>query len=133
MTQLILLVDDDALALGVRRLVLEAACYEVLTASSASQALESVSLQRFDLVITDNAVTSSGQGLAAEIRRLRPTSGHNTFWWVHSTVQVPASRLFSPQIGWTGKDAGEGFVCDSGFHPGVIRPPLGASFAPAPS
>jgi CheY-like chemotaxis protein len=73
MTQLILLVDDDALAIGVRRLVLEAARYEVLTASSASQALESVSLQRFDLVITDDAVTSSGHRLAADIRRLRPT------------------------------------------------------------
>jgi len=72
MTQLILLVDDDALALGVRRLVLEAARYEVLTASSASQALDYVSAQRFDLVITDNTVTKSGQGLAAELRRLIP-------------------------------------------------------------
>jgi CheY-like chemotaxis protein len=72
MTQLILLVDDNALALGVRRLVLEAARYEVLTASSASQALDFVSAQRFDLVITDNTVTKSGQGLAAELRRLIP-------------------------------------------------------------
>jgi CheY-like chemotaxis protein len=71
MSPLILLVDDDALALGVRRLVLEAARYEVLTASNASQALEFVSAQRFDLVITDTTVTRSGQGLAAELRRLR--------------------------------------------------------------
>jgi CheY-like chemotaxis protein len=72
MTQLILLVDDDALALGVRRLVLEAASYEVLTASSACQALDFVSAQRFDLVITDNTVTRSGQGLADELRCLIP-------------------------------------------------------------
>jgi len=73
MAHLILLVDDDELALRVRRLVLEAASYEVLTASSASQALNLVSAQRFDLVITDRAVTGSGQGLAAELRRLIPS------------------------------------------------------------
>jgi len=72
MSPLILLVDDDALALGVRRLVLEAARYEVLTASNASKALGLVSVQRFDLVITDNTVTKSGQALASELRRLRP-------------------------------------------------------------
>jgi CheY-like chemotaxis protein len=72
MTQLILLVDDDKLALGVRRLVLEAACYEVLTASSASQALNFVSAQRFDLVITDPTVAGDCRNLAVELRRLSP-------------------------------------------------------------
>jgi len=122
MSPLILLVDDDALALGVRRLVLEAARYEVLTASNASKALGLVSVQRFDLVITDNTVTKSGQDLGIRTQTAAAqASGHNTFWWFDSKARVPAARLFSAQTGWTGRNAGEGFVCDSLFDPGLIQ------------
>jgi DNA-binding response OmpR family regulator len=70
----ILCVDDDEMALSVRRMVLETAGYVVLTASNASQGLELFRNDHFDLVITDHlSLEASGSELARELRRMDPT------------------------------------------------------------
>jgi CheY-like chemotaxis protein len=69
----ILCVDDEKPALFVRSAVLKSAGYEVLTASSAGEALQVFSENKVDLVITDHLLAgATGTALAKEIRDLRP-------------------------------------------------------------
>ena len=65
----ILCVDDEENPLTLRKLVLENAGYDVVTASSAVQALGVVSSRRIDLVLSDYLMPgSSGGELARQIK-----------------------------------------------------------------
>jgi CheY-like chemotaxis protein len=70
----ILCVDDDEMALLVRKMVLESAGYIVFTAVSSSQGLEIFKQHHADLVITDHYLDVGTTGdLAGELRKLSPT------------------------------------------------------------
>lgn len=69
----ILCVDDEPNSLVLRKLVLEKAGYQVLTASSAAQALEILSSQIVDLVLSDQLMPGvTGTELAREIKSRSP-------------------------------------------------------------
>lgn len=65
----ILCVDDEENPLMLRKLVLEKAGYDVVTASSTEQALGVVSTRRIDLVLSDYLMPgSTGADLARQIK-----------------------------------------------------------------
>lgn len=69
----ILCVDDEAIPLTLRKSVLEKFGYAVITASSATQALEMLDSQSVDLVLTDLLMPGcSGTELAREIKQRKP-------------------------------------------------------------
>lgn len=69
----ILCVDDDHIALTVRRLLLSLAGYTVLTAASVEAALGLFRCNHVDLVITDHLLPDgTGAELTFQIKRLRP-------------------------------------------------------------
>jgi CheY-like chemotaxis protein len=69
----ILCVDDEETPLKLRRLVLERAGYQVVTASSGPQALEIAHSHRIDLVLSDQIMPGfKGTELARQIKTLRP-------------------------------------------------------------
>lgn len=69
----ILCIDDEELALSLRKLVLESAGYSVLTATNATQGLEVFNSNSINLVITDHLLApGTGRSLVAELRRLSP-------------------------------------------------------------
>lgn len=69
----ILAVDDDVLVLFNTAEMLRDEGYQVTTAHSAAQALELLSENRFDLLITDHAMPKmTGAQLALEVRRVLP-------------------------------------------------------------
>ena len=70
----ILCVDDEENPLTLRKLVLQRAGYEVLTASSANQALEILSSHKVDLVLSDLLMPGkTGTELAREIKTNTPS------------------------------------------------------------
>lgn len=69
----ILCIDDEELALSMRKMVLESAGYMVFTATSATKGLELFKAHRIDLVITDHLLGPlTGSMLVAELRELSP-------------------------------------------------------------
>jgi len=69
----ILCIDDEELALSVRKMVLESAGYVVLTAANATQGLEVFKANYVDLVISDHLLPpTTGSDFVAELRRLSP-------------------------------------------------------------
>ena len=71
---LILCIDDDDLALRVRRLLLSIAGYNVLTASSGEVGLEVLKQNPVDLVIADHFLSAkTGTEIAREMKELKPT------------------------------------------------------------
>jgi CheY-like chemotaxis protein len=69
----ILCVDDEQLPLLLRKLVLEKHGYRVLTAGSASDALQVLKDHRVDLVLTDQLMPGgTGTELAQSIKGLWP-------------------------------------------------------------
>jgi CheY-like chemotaxis protein len=69
----ILCVDDEPNSLILRKMVLEKAGYQVLTASSANQALEVLSSARIDLVLSDQLMPGrTGTELAREVKSRFP-------------------------------------------------------------
>lgn len=70
----ILCVDDEPNALILRKLVLQKAGYGVLTASSAFQALEVLTAQKVDLVLSDQLMPGqTGTELARQIKSKWPS------------------------------------------------------------
>jgi CheY-like chemotaxis protein len=70
----ILIIDDNELALKVRKMVLEVAGYSVLTASDVELAMRLFISAAVDMVISDHLLQGkTGTELAAEMRRLKPT------------------------------------------------------------
>ena len=69
----ILCVDDDHIALTVRRLLLSLAGYTVLTATSVEAGLGLFKCNHVDMVITDHLLPDgTGAELTFQIKRLRP-------------------------------------------------------------
>lgn len=70
---LILCIDDTAVALRVRKLVLTDAGFDVLTASSGEAGLELFQKNPIDLVVTDYFLTDkTGTESAKEMKALKP-------------------------------------------------------------
>jgi len=70
---IILCVDDEENPLTLRKLVLQKAGYEVVTASSANQALQILSSRKVDLVLSDLLMPGkTGTDLAREIKSSMP-------------------------------------------------------------
>ena len=68
-----LCVDDEELPLLLRKLVLEKQGYKVVTASSATVALQTLNEHRVDLVLTDQLMPGgTGTELAQSIKGLWP-------------------------------------------------------------
>ena len=69
----ILCVDDEVVAVALRRLVLLNAGYQVVTAADGAAALELFRCIQVDLVITDHWLPGlTGAQLGAEMKRLKP-------------------------------------------------------------
>jgi CheY-like chemotaxis protein len=69
----ILCVDDEQLPLTLRKLVLETQGYQVLTARSAPDAMQALSEQSVDLVLTDQVMPGgTGTELAHSIKKKWP-------------------------------------------------------------
>lgn len=69
----ILCVDDEAIALIARKMVLEHEGYRVLAAHDAGSALDLFSHHEIDLVVTDHLLSGiTGTQIAAEMKRLKP-------------------------------------------------------------
>jgi two-component system, OmpR family, response regulator CpxR len=69
----ILCVDDEEMALSVRKLVLESEGYIVLAAPSAAQGIELFKANQVDLVITDHLLPgATGSKLAEKLREISP-------------------------------------------------------------
>ena len=70
---LVLCIEDDQVALQVRKLLLGSVGYEVLTASSAEQGLEVLRDHPVDLVIADHFLRAkTGTEIAREMKQLKP-------------------------------------------------------------
>lgn len=69
---LILCVDDDTIALAVRRVLLSQAGYSVLSASTAPAAVHLFESNPVELVITDHVESEPGQSLITEFKRCKP-------------------------------------------------------------
>jgi CheY-like chemotaxis protein len=71
--EVILCVDDEETSLLLRKPVLETAGYEVVTAASATQALEVLSVRKIDLLLTDYLMPGqSGTELARAAKSICP-------------------------------------------------------------
>jgi CheY-like chemotaxis protein len=69
----ILCIDDNEMALEVRKLVLEMAGHSVVTAIDAESAMQLFTSSTVDMVISDHLLQgSTGTELAAEMKRLKP-------------------------------------------------------------
>lgn len=70
----ILCIDDEVVALDLRRRVLERKGYGVLTATSGKEALAILRSQRVDLILSDHLLKEgeTGTALAADLKRIRP-------------------------------------------------------------
>jgi DNA-binding NtrC family response regulator len=69
----ILCVDDQELPLKLRQLVLEKQGYRVITANSASSAMELIAKHHIDLVLTDQLMPGgTGIELAKSVKQIHP-------------------------------------------------------------
>jgi CheY-like chemotaxis protein len=100
---LILCVDDEENPLVLRKLVLEKAGYDVITARSAKEALGMLSSRPIDLVISDHLMPgTTGAELAQQIKAQRPLvpvvliSGLNEVPPGSSDADVFLSKLEGP-------------------------------------
>jgi CheY-like chemotaxis protein len=71
--QVVLCVDDEAVGLKVRRILLERAGYEVLTASDGQAGIEVFKTHDIDAVVLDYSMPGmSGGEVARMMRRIKP-------------------------------------------------------------
>ena len=71
--KLILCIDDNAAILSYEKALLERSGYSVITAASAQQGLELVTIYEFDAVLLDYSMPDmNGCDVAFEIKRVRP-------------------------------------------------------------
>ena len=104
--RLILCIDDDDIALRVRRLLLSTAGYEVLTASSGEEGLEILKQQPVNLVIADHFLSAkTGTEIAREMKELKPKT---PILIVSGTTEEPSGIEFA-----------DGFLC-KGEMPDVL-------------
>ncbi len=89
----VLSIDDDEVALRVRKLLLGSAGYEVLTASSAEGGLELLRDNPVDLVIADHFLSAkTGTEIAREMKELKPNV---PILIVSATTEKPAGLEFA--------------------------------------
>jgi CheY-like chemotaxis protein len=70
---LILCIDDESVALRVRKLFLSSAGYNILTASSGEDGLEVLKQSPVDLVIADHFLSAkTGTEIAREMKEVKP-------------------------------------------------------------
>ena len=104
--RLILCIDDDDIALRVRRLLLSIAGYNVLTASSGEAGLELLKQHPIDLVIADHFLSAkTGTEIAREMKVLKPKT---PILIVSGTTEKPRGIEFA-----------DGFLC-KGETPDVL-------------
>ena len=73
MPSVILCVDDDHIALAVRRLLLSTRGYAILTAASANAALDLFNCNNVEVVITDHMLPDgTGAELTRQMKSLKP-------------------------------------------------------------
>ena len=101
---LILCIDDELRPLVMRRLLLEADGYKVITASTAAEALDCVRNNSVNLIITDQLlVKTTGIELAAKIKKLRPgvpillLTGLIDFPPLDANIDAVMSKLDGPE------------------------------------
>lgn len=69
----VLCIDDDELALRVRKLLLSSAGYDVITASSGEAGFEMLKQNPVNLVIADHFLSAkTGTEIAKEMKELKP-------------------------------------------------------------
>ncbi len=91
--RLILCIDDDGVALRVRKLLLCSAGYDVLTASSGEAGLEILKHNPVDLVIADHFLSAkTGTEIAREMKELKPKV---PILIVSATADKPAGLEFA--------------------------------------
>ena len=100
----ILCVDDENNPLVLRKLVLQKAGYEVLTASSGKQALELTASRSVDLVLSDHLMPGmNGTELARQIKAQHPDlpviliSGVNELPTGSTIANAFVSKIEGPQ------------------------------------
>jgi CheY-like chemotaxis protein len=70
---MILCIDDEAMGLSVRKMMLQSQGYEVLTASSGAEGLDLFASNPVEAVVLDYAMPGMNGGqVAAELKRLNP-------------------------------------------------------------
>jgi len=85
--KLVLCIDDDRKTLHARRFVLEAAGYDVVTASSGRTGLRLLERRAVQLVILDYRMPEmNGEAVAREIRRTHP---HVPILMLSGQIDVP--------------------------------------------
>src|SRR5271169_6346157 len=90
---LVLCIDDDEIALRVRKLVLGSAGYEVLVAESGEAGLEVLKQNPVDLVIADHFLSAkTGTEIAREMKELKPNV---PILIVSASVDEPAGLEFA--------------------------------------
>ncbi|SRR5581483_1975481 len=101
----ILCVDDESNPLVLRKLVLEKAGYEVITARSGQEALEILASRVVDLVLSDHLMPGmSGAELAQQIKSQRPKlpvvliSGVNEMPAGASVADAFVSKVEGPDV-----------------------------------
>ncbi len=74
-TKRLLVVDDDVATVRLHEVVLRPVASEIVTATGAADALQLLSTQRFDVLVTDMAMGKANDGLvlASVYRRLHPS------------------------------------------------------------
>ena len=91
--RLILCIDDDGVALRVRKLLLSSAGYDVLTALSGEAGLEILRYNPVDLVIADHFLSAkTGTEIAREMKELKPKV---PILIVSATADKPAGLEFA--------------------------------------
>jgi len=102
---LILCIDDGKLSLVLRKMFLEEAGYNVITATEPEQALRFISEKNIDLVICDHLLHGAeSAGLAGQIKYLKPDlpiilfSGSIELTDKPEDVDVLVSKLDGPQV-----------------------------------
>ena len=68
----ILIIDDEPVARGTMRKILEGEGYHVLAVASAGEALRQAKKEDFDLVLADNITHNGGPTLVKELRQVSP-------------------------------------------------------------
>jgi CheY-like chemotaxis protein len=89
--KMVLCVDDEAIGLRVRKIMLESHGFEVLTASDGQEGLSLFDQNPVDLVVLDYYMPGlNGADVAAEMRRRRP---HVPIIFLSAYFSLPASAL----------------------------------------
>ena len=92
----ILCVDDEENPLMLRKLVLQKAGYEVVTANSANQALEILTTRKVDLVLSDQLMPgATGTDLA---KQLKSTSPHLPVVIVSGVNELPPDADYADRF-----------------------------------